>query len=118
MELMKTPLQTLAQPMLLSANNANVYKSEKWKEINRRVHTKIRFTVPYHQSSNFAELIGGKFKYGLVKLFHYTPQAPYVYWHFGLEYMSLVDHFLSKRKLKGRCAASYLRGETIDISIF
>lgn len=100
------------------SDNAQVYKSEKWRDINRKVVTQVRFTVPYHQSSNFAELIGGKYKYGLVKLFHYTPQAPYCYWDFGLEFMSLVEKYLSKRKLKGRCPASNLRGETCDISIF
>lgn len=73
------------------SDNAQVYKSEKWKDINRRVVTQVRFTVPYSQSSNFVELIGGKYKYGLVKLYHYTPQAPYSYWDFGLEYMSLVE---------------------------
>ncbi|GFH61247.1 hypothetical protein CTEN210_17723 [Chaetoceros tenuissimus] len=74
--------------------------------------------APVATSSNLAELIGGKGKYALVKLFHYTPQAPYEYWCYGLEFLVLVRIHLSRQGLKNKTSHQALFGDTKDISIF
>ena len=105
-------------PNVCVSDHAGIYLSDKWKNINRKYCIVGRFTVPYHQSSNFAELIGGKKKYALAKLFHETPHAPYKYWCYGLEFLCLAQNHCSRRKLRGRTPISFLRGATPDISVF
>ncbi|GFH50653.1 hypothetical protein CTEN210_07129 [Chaetoceros tenuissimus] len=103
-------------PVATVSDNARVFTSAQWKEINRTYLIQTRFTIAYHQSSNFAELIGGKQKYALVKLFHYTPHAPYEYWCYGLEFLDLFSIHLSRQGLQNK--TSHLFGDTEDISIF
>ena len=62
------------------SDNARVYLSKHWTDINRKYCIECGLTVPYHQSSNFAEGEGGNRKYWLVKLFHLTPHALFKYW--------------------------------------
>lgn len=99
-------------PVATVSDNARIYTSKKWKAINNKYFIQGRFTVAYHQSSNLAELIGGKRKYALVKLFHYTPDAPLIYWCFGLEFLDLVCIHLSKQGLKGKTPHQALKGNT------
>ena len=105
-------------PNICVSDDAKIYLSDKWKSINRKYCISGRLTVPYHQSSNFAELIGGKMKYYLAKLYHKTPHAPYQYWCYGLEFISLAQNYLSCVRLDGLTPYARLKGMTPDISIF
>ena len=100
------------------SDNARVYLGLKWTSINRKYCIERGNSVPYHQSSNYAECEGGKRKYWLVKLLHLTPHAPLKYWCFGLEFLNSISRFLSRRSLKGQCSAEKVTGETPDISCY
>ena len=109
---------SVGAPNICVSDEARVYTSKRWKSINRKYCISCRYVVPYHQSSNFAELIGGKMKYALAKLFHQTQHAPYKYWCYGLEFVSFVQTHLSRVKLGGQTPYARLKGVTPDISIF
>ena len=109
---------SVGAPNACVADSAGIYMSNRWKSINRKYCIFRRYTVPYHQSSNFAELIGGKMKYALAKLFHKTPHAPYQYWCYGLDFISLAQNYLSRVKLDGLTPYSRLKEVMPDISIF
>ena len=79
-----------------------VYKGHKWTCINRKYCMEHGLTVPYHQSSNYAEGEDGNRKYWLAKLFHLTPHAPQKYWCFGLDFLNSISKCLSKPSLKGK----------------
>ena len=66
-------------------------------------------------SSKFSELIGGKVKYAVAKIYHNTEHAPYSYWCFCLEFVSLAQNYLSRDKLGGLTPYSRLKGNTPDI---
>lgn len=83
----------LSAPNICISDDARIYSLERWKYINRKYFISGRFTVPYHQSSNFAELIGGKKNYSLAKMFHLTPHEPYKYWYYGLEFICMVQNY-------------------------
>ena len=100
------------------SDNAQVYLGSKWTSINRKFFIQRGKTVPYHQSSNFAENEGGNRKYWLVKLFHNTPHAPKKYWCYGLDFLNQVSKCISKTSLHGRCPSEKVTGETLDISCF
>ena len=100
------------------SDNAQVYLGNKWTTINRKYCIERGQTVPYHQSSNYAENEGGNRKYWLVKLLHNTPHAPLMYWCFAMDFLNSVGKFISKTSLGGKCAAELVKGETPDISCY
>ncbi|GFH49047.1 hypothetical protein CTEN210_05523 [Chaetoceros tenuissimus] len=88
-------------PVATVSDNAQVYTSAQWKEINRTYLIQTRFTITYHQSSNFAELIG-----------------VLVLWFGILEFLDLVSTHLSRQGLKNKTSHQALFRDTEDISIF
>ena len=79
------------------SDNARVYLSNHWTDINRKFCIERGLTVPYHQSSNFSEGEGGNRKYWLAKLFHLTPHAPLKYWFYGMDFLNSVSKYLSRK---------------------
>ena len=103
---------SVGAPNRCVSDDASIYTSNRWKDINRKYCIHGRLTVPYHQSSNFSELIGGKVKYAVAKIYHNTEHAPYSYWCYCLEFVSLAQNYLSRDKLGGLTPYSRLKGNT------
>ena len=75
-------------------------------------------TVPEHQHQNITENCGRNFKFFLLRLFHYTPHAPFSYWCYGAEFLDKVRRYWSKSSLSGKSGYQMIYGETPDISQF
>lgn len=103
---------------LVSDNARTLNVSSKFTAINRRYCIETGFTVPHHQSSNFAEGSGGNLKVAVRKLFLNTPHAPLEYWCFAVEFLNQVRRYLAKPKLDNRTPWEAIFGETPDLSVF
>jgi hypothetical protein len=99
-------------------DNAQVMTGTKWTAINRSYCIESGFTVPHHQHQNYAELQGGNFKLATIKLYHYTPWAPLIYWCYATQYLDMVRRSLSRNTLNWRTGHEAMNGDTPDISIF
>ena len=66
-------IRTLDTPNKTVSHNTMVLTSKKWTTINRKYCIATGLTVTYHQYQNYAEYMGGSFKFSTIKLVHDTP---------------------------------------------
>ena len=80
-------IRFIGAPNKTVTDNAKVLTGVKWTNINRQYCIETGLTVPHQQQQNYAEGMGGNFKFTITKLFHNTPHAPYAYWCFAASFL-------------------------------
>ena len=105
-------IRSVGAPKKTITGNAAVITGLQWTSINRRYCIETGLTISHYQHQKYAEDIGACFKLSVIKLFHNTHHAPFVYWCFAASFPDKTRGFLSKSSLNGRIGYQLIKKET------